>query len=71
MLPLSGVDSGAWSPDSREIALRCRAKTDLVPTRNAPGTSLYRLCISKLDGTSVKRFPWPLMSVHPDWAPTR
>ena len=41
------------------------------PHPNASGGSPYRLCISKLDGTRIKRFPWPLTSVHPDWAPTR
>jgi Tol biopolymer transport system component len=65
-LPLAGVDTGAWSPDSKEIAFRCRARSDLGPSTSTTEPP-YRLCISKLDGTTFKRFPWPLVSVHPEW----
>ena len=65
-LPLAGVDTGVWSPDGKQIAYRCRARSDLGPPANTSEPP-YRLCISKLDGTRFKRFPWPLVSVHPDW----
>ena len=65
-LPLAGVDTGAWSPDGKQIAFRCRARSDLGPGASASEPP-YRLCISKLDGTTFKRFAWPLVSVHPDW----
>jgi hypothetical protein len=27
----------------------------------------FRICTSRLDGSELKRFPWPLGSAHPDW----
>jgi Tol biopolymer transport system component len=65
-LPLTGVDTGAWSPDGKQIAFRCRARSDLGPSTST-NEPPYRLCISNLDGTRFTRFPWPLVSVHPDW----
>jgi Tol biopolymer transport system component len=67
-LPMAGVDTGAWSPDGKQIAFRCRARSDLGPPASTSEPP-YRLCVSKLDGTRFKHFPWPLVSVHPDWTP--
>jgi Tol biopolymer transport system component len=50
------ADTGDWSPDGRRIVFRCQ------PT---PGE--FRLCTSRLDGSALKRFPWPLGSAHADW----
>ena len=53
------ADSGTWSPDGKQIAFRCRSGTGL--------TLSFRLCTSKLNGTSFRRFPWPVGSAEPDW----
>jgi Tol biopolymer transport system component len=55
----TGADSGTWSPDGTRIAFRCRSGTGL--------TLSFRLCTSKLNGTSFRRFPWPVQSAEPDW----
>jgi Tol biopolymer transport system component len=70
LLPLSGADTGAWSPDGKEIAYRCRAGSDLAPGVS-PSDLPYRLCVARLGGTILKRFPWPLLSVHPGWTTHR
>jgi Tol biopolymer transport system component len=54
----SGADSGAWSPDGKRIVFRCRSSA---------GPASFRLCISKLNGTGFRRFPWPVGSAEPDW----
>jgi Tol biopolymer transport system component len=57
VLPLKLLaDSGAWSPDGRQLVYRC-------------STSLphFNLCVSRTDGTKLKRFPWPLDSAEPSW----
>jgi len=56
----TGADSGTWSPDGKQIAFRCQSGTGL--------TLSFRLCTSKLNGTSVRRFPWPVGSAEPDWS---
>jgi hypothetical protein len=58
----SGADSGAWSPDGKRIVFRCRF---------GAGPLSFRLCISKLNGTGFRRFPWPVRSAEPDWPCTR
>jgi Tol biopolymer transport system component len=59
ILPLKGLpDSGNWSPDGKQIVYRCHATV---------GGLDFRLCTSKLDGSGLKRFPWPLSSAHPSW----
>ena len=55
----TGADSGTWSPDGKLIAFRCRTGAGL--------TLSFRLCTSKLNGTSFRRFPWPVGSAEPDW----
>jgi len=55
----TGADSGTWLPDGKRIAFRCRFGTGL--------TLSFRLCTSKLNGTSFRRFPWPVGSAEPDW----
>ena len=50
------ADTGAWSPDAKRIVFRCQ-----------PTIGTFRLCTSRLDGSELKRFPWPLGSAHPDW----
>src|SRR5262249_28247243 len=50
----TGADGGTWSPDGKRIAFRCRSGTGL--------TLSFRLCTSKLNGTSFRRFPWPVGS---------
>jgi Tol biopolymer transport system component len=70
ILPLAGVDTGAWSPDGKQIAYRCRSRSDLAPGVT-PSDLPYRLCTSRLDGTGLKRFPWPALSLHPDWGTHR
>jgi TolB protein len=54
----SGADSGAWSPDGKQIVFRCRTSA---------GPLSFRLCISSLNGTAFRRFPWPVGSAEPDW----
>jgi Tol biopolymer transport system component len=50
------ADSGTWSPDGKQIVYRCSSRI-----------GVFNLCTSRLDGTKLKRFPWPLESAHPDW----
>jgi Tol biopolymer transport system component len=54
----SGADSGAWSPDGKRIVYRCRSGASPLS---------FRLCISNLNGTAFRRFPWPVGSAEPDW----
>jgi Tol biopolymer transport system component len=57
VLPLKLLaDSGAWSPDGILIVYRCSTR---LPR--------FNLCISRPDGTKLKRFPWPLTSAEPSW----
>jgi Tol biopolymer transport system component len=57
-IPLRALaDSGTWSPDGRKLAFRC----------HKPGSASFYLCTSNLDGSALKRFPWPLGSAHPSW----
>jgi TolB protein len=49
-------DTAAWSPDGTRIVFRCQ-----------PAAGTFRLCTSRLDGSKLTRFPWPLGSAHPDW----
>jgi Tol biopolymer transport system component len=49
-------DTAAWSPDGTRIVFRCQ-----------PTVGTFRLCASRLDGSKLTRFPWPLGSAHPDW----
>ena len=59
ILPLKALpDSGSWSPDGEQIVYRCHAKVGEID---------FKLCTSKLDGSRLKRFPWPLGSAHPSW----
>jgi Tol biopolymer transport system component len=59
VLPLKALpDSGNWSPDGEQIVYRCHATLGGID---------FKLCTSKLDGTRLKRFPWPLGSAHPSW----
>jgi Tol biopolymer transport system component len=51
------ADSGTWSPDGKEVAFRCQP---------AHGVG-FRLCTSRVDGSRLREFPWPLDSAHPDW----
>jgi len=44
---------------ARQIVFRCRARTGPRPP--------FKLCTSKLNGTSFRSFPWPLASAEPDW----
>jgi Tol biopolymer transport system component len=61
ILPLkTPADSGNWSPDGTRVVFRCWPKTGLR-------IGNFRLCTSKLNGTQLKRFPWPLDSAEPDW----
>jgi hypothetical protein len=53
------ADSGTWSPDGHQIAFRCRIGSD-------PGGP-FRLCVSNVDGSHLRRFPWPVDSAHPVW----
>jgi dipeptidyl aminopeptidase/acylaminoacyl peptidase len=56
VLPLKvRADSGAWSPDGKKIVYRCNT------------TRGFKLCVSNLDGSALKLFPWVLDSVHPSW----
>jgi Tol biopolymer transport system component len=50
------ADSGTWSPTGKQIAYRCSSRI-----------GVFNLCTSRLDGTKLKRFPWRLLSAHPDW----
>ena len=52
------ADSAAWSPSGTQIVFRC-AKAQL--------TGAFNLCVSRLDGSRLKKFPWPLASAHPSW----
>ncbi len=52
------ADSAAWSPSGTQIVFRC-TKAQL--------TGSFNLCTSRLDGSQLKRFPWPLGSAHPSW----
>jgi Tol biopolymer transport system component len=54
-----GADSGVWSPNGRELVLRCHAGLD------------FRLCIATAGGKHLKRFPWRVDSAHPDWGTRR
>src|SRR5207247_363275 len=52
VLPLKILaDSGTWSPDGKQIAYRCSIR---LPS--------FNLCVSRLDGSHLKRFPWQLDS---------
>jgi Tol biopolymer transport system component len=51
------ADSGAWAPSGTQIVFRC--------TRELTGS--FQLCISRLDGSHLKQFPWQLSSGHPSW----
>ena len=55
----SDADSGAWSSDGKRIVFRCRY---------GAGPPSFRLCISDLNGTGFRRFPWPVGSAEPDWS---
>ena len=58
MLPLTlRADSASWAPSGTRIVYRC-SPADL---------SRFNLCVSRLDGKDLKRFPWPLQSAHPSW----
>ncbi len=46
------------------VAVRNRIDFRCNPTNL---TGPFNLCVSRLDGKSLKRFPWPLLSVHPIW----
>jgi hypothetical protein len=42
--------------------------TRIVYRCNANNLSgLFNLCVSRLDGSGFKRFPWQLLSAHPSW----
>jgi Tol biopolymer transport system component len=61
VLPLKELpDSGNWSPDGDQVVYRCHATLGGVD---------FKLCTSKLDGSGLKQFPWPLGSAHPSWGP--
>jgi Tol biopolymer transport system component len=61
VLPLKALpDSGSWSPDSQQVVYRCHANVGEID---------FKLCTSRLDGSRLKRFPWPLGSAHPSWGP--
>ena len=55
----TGADSGTWSPDGKQIAYRCHSGTGQ--------TLSFMLCTSTPNGTSLRRFPWPVQSAEPDW----
>jgi TolB protein len=64
----TGADSGNWSPDGKHIVFRCRSKPGTPTTPGLPPiTALFRVCVSKLDGSGFRRFPWPVSSAEPDW----
>ena len=59
VLPLKiRADSGAWSPSGNRIVYRCTATYPTGP---------FNICVSRPDGTGLKRFRWPLLSAHPSW----
>jgi Tol biopolymer transport system component len=57
------ADSGGWSPSGNELAFRCRS----TPGTGSPPGAVFRVCTSRLDGSHVKRLPWPVSSAEPDW----
>jgi hypothetical protein len=57
VLWLERVPRGAWSPDGSQVVFRCRSRAGPTPP--------FKPCISKLNGTSFRSFPWPLASAEP------